>query len=228
MNLVLLGPPGAGKGTFAGMIRESFGLVHISTGDMLREEMKSGSDLGKRVKSYVESGGLVPDELIIKIIEGRLRQDEVTAHGYLLDGFPRTTAQAESLDRILDQIQQPIDLVVYMEAGLPVILQRLTGRRLCRTCNAIYHTVNMPPKKKGTCDHCGGELYQRPDDNEETITTRMKVYKESTQPIVEYYLKQKKLHTFNAEKKTAELLNELSDILNESKTSDQDQVARRD
>ena len=228
MNLVLLGPPGAGKGTFAGMIKEAFGLVHISTGDMLREAMKSGSDLGKSVKSYVESGGLVPDELIIKIIEERLKQNDVTAHGYLLDGFPRTTAQAESLDRILEHIQQPVDLVVYMEAGLPVVLQRLTGRRLCRSCNAIYHTVNMPPREENICDHCGGELYQRPDDNEGTITNRMKVYEESTQPIVTYYLSQNKLHTFNAEKKTAELLKELSDILNESKTSDQDQVARRD
>ena len=227
MNLVLLGPPGAGKGTFAGMIKETFGLVHISTGDMLRDAMKSGSDLGNSVKSYVESGGLVPDELIIKIMEERLGQSDVKAHGYLLDGFPRTTAQAESLDRILAHIQQPIDLVVYMEAGLPVIVQRLTGRRLCRACSAIYHTVNMPPKQDGVCDHCGGELYQRPDDNEETITNRMKVYKESTQPIVNYYRSQKKLRTFNAEKKTIELLNELSDILNESKTSDQDQVARR-
>ncbi|HQO57487.1 MAG TPA: adenylate kinase [Candidatus Omnitrophota bacterium] len=227
MNLVLLGPPGAGKGTFAGMIKESFELVHISTGDILREAMKSGSDLGRRVKSYVESGGLVPDELIIEIMEERLGQQDVTEHGYLLDGFPRTTAQAESLDRILDQIQQPIDLVVYMEAGLPVILQRLTGRRLCRKCNAIYHTVNMPPKKAGVCDHCGGELYQRPDDNEETITNRMKVYTQSTKPIVDYYLNQKKLHTFNAEKKTAELLNGLRDILNESETSNKDKVARR-
>ncbi|HOY10596.1 MAG TPA: adenylate kinase [Candidatus Omnitrophota bacterium] len=227
MNLVLLGPPGAGKGTFAGMIKESFGLVHISTGDILREAMKSGSDLGRRVKTYVESGGLVPDELVIKIMEERLGQKDVTACGYLLDGFPRTTAQAESLDRILARMRQPIDLVVYMEAGLPVIVQRLTGRRLCRACNAIYHTENMPPKKEGLCDRCGGELYQRADDNEGTITNRMKVYKESTQPIVEYYLNQNKLHTFNAEKKTAELLNELSDILNESKTSDQNQVTRR-
>ncbi len=228
MNLVLLGPPGAGKGTFAGLIKQSLGLCHISTGDMLREAMKSGSDLGKTVKSYVESGGLVPDELIVQIIEQRLKQDDVQQHGYLLDGFPRTTPQAQALDDILDRIRQPIDLVVYMEAGLPVIVQRLTGRRICRQCNAIYHIVNMPSKQEGICDACGGELYQRPDDNEETITNRMNVYTQSTQPIVDYYQSQDKLRKFNAENKTIELLNELKKILNESKTSDKDQVASRD
>jgi adenylate kinase len=220
MNLVLLGPPGAGKGTFAGMITDRMGLCHISTGDILREEMKSGSALGQKVKSFVESGGLVPDDLIIEIIQQRLQQPDVEQHGYLLDGFPRTTKQAEALDRILDSIRKPVELVVYMQAGLDVILQRLIGRRLCRSCGAIYHTVNMPPRKEGRCDQCDGDLYQRPDDNEETIRTRMDIYEKSTQPIVDYYKAQGKLKPFNAEKRTVDLLNELTGILNESTTPD--------
>jgi adenylate kinase len=216
MNLVLLGPPGAGKGTFANLIKEKFGLCHISTGDMLREEMKSGSDLGKDVKRYVESGALVPDGVIIKIIENKLADKAAVSKGYLLDGFPRTTQQAQTLDEILANICQPIDYVLNMETELDVIIQRLNGRRICKDCGAIYHIVNMPSRKENVCDRCTGALYQRADDNEATIRTRMEVYIKSTKPIIEYYERQQKLYTFNANRPTADLLKQLIDLLHES------------
>lgn len=218
MNIVLLGPPGAGKGTLANLLKESYSILHISTGDMLREEMKAGSDLGKEAKKYVESGALVPDALIIRLIENKLKTSP-SEKGYLLDGFPRTTVQAEELDRILKKNNRPVDHVLYMEASLPVILQRLTGRRICRSCGAIFHMTNMPPRKDGQCDQCAGELYQRADDKEETIKNRMEVFLTSTKPIVDYYSAQKKLVRCNAEQKTGDLVKQLTGILHEGKKS---------
>ncbi|MCK5580586.1 MAG: adenylate kinase [Candidatus Omnitrophica bacterium] len=222
MKLVLLGPPGAGKGTLATLIKDELGIMHISTGDMLREEMKSGSDLGNEVKQYVESGALVPDEVVIKIIENKLTSDEQVAKGFMLDGFPRTEAQAEELDKILEKIGKSIDYSFYMDASLEVVLQRLTGRRICRDCGAIFHMTNMPPKEAGKCDSCGGEIYQRPDDNEETIKKRMDVYGENTAPVVEYYAGQGKLKKVNADQSTDELFDEMMANVNADKKANQD------
>ncbi len=222
MRMVLLGPPGAGKGTLAGLIKEKFGLLHISTGDLLREEMKSGSELGKEAKGYVESGGLVPDDVVTRLIENKLKTAEGAQNGYMLDGFPRTIPQANELDRILTAINQPLDYALYMEASLPVVLQRLTGRRVCKSCGALYHLTNMPPKEEGTCDACGGELYQRADDNEETIKNRMAVYEEKTAAIIKFYEDQGKLKKVNADLGTDELLKTFTGIFNEHQAADPD------
>jgi len=228
MRLVLLGPPGAGKGTLANQVHEKFQVAHISTGDILREEMKSGSELGQEAKGYVESGGLVPDQLVTRLIESRLSRKETSDTGFLLDGFPRTTAQAEDLDKILETNGIPLEFAVLMEAGLPVIVQRLTGRRVCRQCGALYHIQNMPPQKQGVCDRCGGELYQRPDDTEETIKKRMDVYYEKTAPIIDFYAQQDKLKKIDAEKETAQLLKDLEAFIKDfDDASDQDQNAAR-
>jgi adenylate kinase len=227
MKIVLLGPPGAGKGTLANMIKERYGVLHISTGDILREEMKSDSDLGRKVKEYVDGGALVPDEVITAIIDRRLEARDVVNKGFLLDGFPRTVKQAEDLDAILLKRNQPLDHTIYMKASLAIIIMRLTGRRVCRECGALYHMKNKPPKKAGHCDLCRGTVYQRADDNEETIRTRMDVYLKNTTPIVDYYRVQNKLTTLDGDSDTHELLNEVFKILNEEKAADQDQITRR-
>lgn len=230
MNTVLLGPPGAGKGTLAAVLKEKFGLLHISTGDLLREEMKSGSDLGNKVKKFVESGDLVPDQIVIEMIEKKLAQNDLGIKGYMLDGFPRTTVQAEDLDKILAKIGRPIDFALYMQASLPVILQRLTGRRVCRKCGAISHVVNRPSKRPGICDLCDGELYQRADDTEETIRNRMQVYEQKTAPIIEYYQKQGKLQTVSGDKDTEYITNIVAKTLrgtHDGKSTDKAQDTRR-
>ena len=222
MRVVLLGPPGAGKGTLAGAIKDEFNLLHIAMGDILREEMKSGSELGNQVRSFVESGGLVPDEVVIKLIEKKLTGASGNNSGFLLDGFPRTEAQAEELDKILEKIRMPIDYVLCMEASVPVVVQRLTGRRICRDCAAVYHLVNMPPKEEGQCDVCSGELYQRPDDNEETITKRMDVYQSNTAPVIKYYEAQGKIEKVDADKGTQDIVSRFVCLANEHQTTDSD------
>lgn len=197
MNVVLLGPPGAGKGTLAAAIKEKFGILHLSTGDLLRAEMKSGSPLGREMKGYVERGELVPDEVVTKMIAGQLAAEDMSK-GVLFDGYPRTVQQAQDLDDILKGLNAAIDAAVCMEVETAVIIKRLTGRRICRQCGAVYHVVNIPSKKEGICDVCGGELYQRPDDNEETISNRMDVYVKSTAPIIDYYDRQGKLQKVDA------------------------------
>ncbi|HNV23350.1 MAG TPA: adenylate kinase [Candidatus Omnitrophota bacterium] len=205
MRIVLLGPPGAGKGTLATAIKDNLGLLHISTGDILREEMKNNTPLGQEAKRYVESGGLVPDELVTRLIKNKLENDPKAKKGFLMDGFPRTLKQAQDLDKILVDLKMPVEWTLCLEASLDVILQRLTGRRVCKSCGAVYHVKNMPSKKEGICDKCGGVLYQRTDDNEATITNRMKVYTESTKPIIEYYKTQGKLKVLNADKEAQEV-----------------------
>src|SRR3989338_8813882 len=187
MRLVLLGPPGAGKGTLAALLKKSLKVRHISTGDILREEMKNNSALGQEAKKYIDNGELVPDEVVTKLIESKLTANDRVDGGYMLDGFPRTKKQAEALDRILKKIHSPLDYALFLESTLPVIIQRLTGRRVCRVCGALFHVKNRPPRREGICDECGGILYQRADDNAETIKTRMEVYLKNTQPIIAYY-----------------------------------------
>lgn len=204
MNLVLLGPPGAGKGTQAVKLCQGLRLNHISTGEMLREEMKKDSELGRQAKVYVQSGELVPDALVTRMIEKKIFENSLSA-GFVLDGFPRNETQAESLDAMLKVHNAKIDAVVYLEASLVVILPRLTGRRVCKNCGANFHIQNMPPKKEGVCDHCSGEIYQRSDDKEETITNRLKVYNQSTAKVVNYYQRQGILKKVNADRDAREV-----------------------
>jgi adenylate kinase len=217
MIIVLLGAPGAGKGTLAGALKDQLGVHHISTGDLIRAEIKGGTPIGLEIKRYVESGGLVPDEVVTRMIEGNIAATSKDGKGYMFDGFPRTSAQAVDLDKILTAKNMAIDFALYMEASLDVVLMRLTGRRVCRKCGALYHLKNMPSKQAGICDACGGELYQRADDNEETIKKRMSVYNESTKPIIDYYKAQGKLKTINADNGAGEVKVALLKILNEKK-----------
>jgi len=226
MRLVLLGPPGAGKGTLANLLKEDLKIAHISTGDILREEMKNQTLLGVEVKGFVERGDLVPDEVVTKIIDQKFQNGGLVEKGFMLDGFPRTKAQSEDLDKILSRIQKPLDYALYFAVDLPVIIQRLTGRRVCRKCGALFHATNKPPKKNGICDGCGGELYQRPDDNEETIKARMDVYANSTTPIIDYYERQKKLLRINSNRDALEVKNELMNIFRKDRKIDSHQVER--
>lgn len=181
MRLVFIGPPGIGKGTYAAAVSQKYGIPHISTGDILRDEVKRGTELGRRVKEYLDKGVLVPDELIIEMVRERLSQGDCR-RGFILDGFPRTMRQAEELDRITK-----IDLVLNFVAPEEVIVDRISGRRICRVCGAIYHVKYMPPKVPGVCDKCGGELYQRDDDKPEVVRRRLEVFKAQFEPIVSYY-----------------------------------------
>ena len=186
MNLILLGPPGAGKGTQAKMLVETYGIPQISTGDMLREAVKNQTQLGLEAKKYMDAGQLVPDEVVIGLVKERLGRDDC-AQGFMLDGFPRTVPQAEALDKVLAEMGKAIDHVISIEVPNEELLKRLTGRRTCRNCGQGYHVIFDPPKQDGVCDKCGGELYQRDDDNEATVANRLKVYEESTKPLINYY-----------------------------------------
>ncbi len=183
MRLVFLGPPGVGKGTYASAISKKYGIPHISTGDIFREEIKKGSELGKKVKSYVDAGKLVPDDIVIEVVKRRLSMDDCKK-GFILDGFPRTLAQAEALDKITK-----IDLALNFVAPDEVIIERISGRRVCLKCGAIYHVVYMPPKVRGVCDKCGGSLIQREDDKPEVVKERLAIYRERFSPIIDYYKK---------------------------------------
>ena len=186
MKLVLLGPPGAGKGTQAELLKKNLELYPISTGDMLREEAKAKTELGTEAKKYMDQGKLVPDHVVIQMVSHRIKEMEEQM-GFVLDGFPRTRIQAENLDRILAELRKPIDLVIYCEASLPVIIRRLGGRRVCQECGVNYHLTNRPPKKPGICDQCGGVLYQRSDDTEQAIQMRLKAYEKQTVELINYY-----------------------------------------
>ena len=186
MNLILLGPPGAGKGTQAVNIVEKYKVPHISTGDIFRENIKNGTELGMKAQEYMNRGELVPDELVCDIATDRLSRDDCK-DGFLLDGFPRTVFQAEKLDEYLNAKGKTLDVVINLEADDEELIRRLTGRRICRNCQASFHVINIPPKKEGVCDYCGGELYQRDDDTVETAKNRISVYDEQTKPLVDYY-----------------------------------------
>jgi len=212
MNLILMGPPGAGKGTQAERIVAEFGIPHISTGDAFRLAMKQGTPLGVKAKEYVDSGRLVPDEITNGIVRERLQQDDCK-NGFMLDGFPRTIAQAEALDEILASLRSQIDHVVNLKVNRNVLLARLTGRRICRSCGATYHLLFNPPAKEGVCDKCGGELYQRSDDTEEKVGTRLDEYINKTAPLVEYYRRKGLLREVNGERNIDEVTEELRRIL---------------
>jgi adenylate kinase len=186
MRVVLLGPPGAGKGTQAEHIAEEYGIPHISTGDMLREAIKKRDPVGLEAKGYIDKGDLVPDDVIIRMVTERLSQPDCK-NGFLLDGFPRNLDQGTALAATLDELRSPLDVVVYMKVPEDVVVRRLSGRRICRNCGDNYHVINLPPKKEGVCDKCGGPLYQRPDDTPETIRNRLAVYLEQTADLITYY-----------------------------------------
>ncbi len=186
MNLILLGPPGAGKGTQAAKIIEKYNIPHISTGDIFRENIKNGTELGKKAQEYMNAGKLVPDELVVEIATDRLDKDDCK-EGFLLDGFPRTVFQAEELDKYMAAKGDKIDSVLNLEVNREELMARLTGRRICSSCGASYHIVNIPPKKEGICDVCRSEIIQRKDDNEETASNRIEVYNKETKPLVDYY-----------------------------------------
>jgi len=189
VNLLIMGPPGAGKGTQAAEIVKELKVPHISTGDMLREAVKKGTEMGKKAKEYMDKGQLVPDEVIIGVVKERLAQPDCKA-GFLLDGFPRTLPQAEALDQTLKEMGIKLDNVINIRVPRERIVDRITGRRVCRSCGDTYHIVNKPPKENDKCDKCGGELYQRSDDTAETVNKRLDVYEAQTQPLLDYYGKQ--------------------------------------
>lgn len=186
MNLVLMGLPGAGKGTQAEKIVQKYGIPHISTGDMFRAAIKDETDLGLKAKSFMDKGELVPDEVTIGIVRERLSKDDCEK-GFLLDGFPRTVAQADALENILSYLNKKIDYVINIDVDQSILMERLTGRRICKDCGATYHLVFNPPAKDGVCDRCGGELYQRADDNEATVQNRLDVNIKQTKPLLDFY-----------------------------------------
>jgi len=188
MRLVLLGAPGAGKGTQAKMLIEKYRIPQISTGDILRKAVADGTPLGKEAKAIMERGELVPDKIVLGLVEERLKQDDCKK-GFILDGFPRNTVQAEALDKLLNDIKMPLDSALSVDVPKEDLMKRLTGRRTCKSCQQMYNIYFTPPKKEGACDKCGGELFQRGDDKEETIKKRLDVYDAQTAPLIDYYKK---------------------------------------
>lgn len=213
MRLILLGPPGVGKGTQAKDLSKKLNILHICSGDLLRQAVSDGSELGKKAKNFMDKGELVPDSLVNQLIQKRIIQTD-EKNGFILDGYPRNIQQAIELDKVLVNNQQEIDLVIYLEANEKVIIQRLAGRRLCSSCQANFHLQNMPPKKEGICDYCGGKLYQRVDDNEETIKNRLKVYQQTALSLIDYYRNKNKLQHFLANEEAGIVLKEILERLN--------------
>ena len=186
MNIVLMGPPGAGKGTQADVMARNLFVPHISTGDIFRANIKAGKELGQLANQYISKGDLVPDEVTLAMIKDRLAEDDC-AKGFILDGLPRTIGQADALEAILAEQGKQLDKVVNIDVPEELLIARLCGRRVCRNCSQTYHLENNPPTEAGRCDECGGELYQRADDSEETIKNRLEVYRAQSEPLIAYY-----------------------------------------
>jgi len=212
MRLVLLGAPGAGKGTQAKKLVEKYGIPQISTGDILRKAVADGTPLGKEAKSYMDRGELVPDSVVIGLVKERLAQDDCKK-GYILDGFPRNTAQAEELDRVLSEMNSSLDVALSIDVSMDDLMKRLTGRRTCRNCQQMYNIYFSPPKQEGVCDKCGGELYQRDDDKEETIRNRLEVYQKSTAPLIDYYKNKGILRSVQGTGSIDDIFNRICEIL---------------
>jgi adenylate kinase len=212
MNIIFMGPPGAGKGTQAEKIVSTFGIPHISTGDAFRLAMSQGTPLGVEAKGYVDKGLLVPDEITNGIVKERLAQPDCEA-GFLLDGFPRTIAQAEALNAILESLEKRIDHVINLTVDRGLLLARLTGRRICKSCGATYHVIFNPPKQEGTCDKCNGELYQRSDDTLEKVGTRLDEYTNKTAPLLDYYGQRELLREVNGEQDINIVTGQISTLL---------------
>ncbi len=212
MYIILLGAPGAGKGTQAVMLADKLQLVQVASGDLFRQALAQETELGKQARVYMEKGQLVPDEITIQMVLERLGAPDCT-NGAILDGFPRNLQQAEALDEAMAKQSKAIDRVVYINVSEEELLKRLSGRWICRSCQAPYHEVDSPPKVKGKCDRCGGELYQRADDNTETIKNRLKVYFAETSPLIDYFKKAGKLLEINGEGKAAGVNKRIADAL---------------
>jgi adenylate kinase len=207
MNLIFLGPPGAGKGTLAGLVSKEYAVPQISTGDIFRDAIKRETDLGKKVKEIVGRGDLVPDELTVSLVRERLTQPDAKK-GYILDGFPRTIPQAEALEKI-----QKLDAVVNFAIDDALVIDRLSGREICKNCGAIYHVKNMPSKVKGVCDKCGGPVVTRPDDSRESIMNRLDVYRKQTEPLIAFYRKKKLLRDIDSSKSPEDTLTQIKKVL---------------
>lgn len=205
MRLMLLGPPGAGKGTQAAHLVKEYHLHHISTGDLLREARAADNELGRKAKAYMNRGELVPDEVVIGLVRDKLSDPQVSTDGFLLDGFPRTLAQAKALDELLEELDQELVAVVNLEVEPLTIVSRLARRRVCRECKASFHLEYNPPAIEGICDNCGGELYQRSDDQEETILRRLNVYQQQTEPLITYYAQKDLLVSVDGERPVTEV-----------------------
>jgi len=212
MRVILMGPPGAGKGTQAEQLVEHYKIPHISTGDMFRASIKEKTPLGLKAKEYMDSGALVPDEVTIGIVADRLAQADCS-NGFLLDGFPRTAAQAEALARILKGLNMGLDGVVNIELDNEILLERLTGRRVCKQCSATFHSVFNPPKDLILCDKCGGELYQRSDDTLETAQNRLKVYIDQTEPLIAWYSERGLLKRIQGDQEIGQVFRDILDVL---------------
>ena len=213
MKIIMLGAPGAGKGTQAKMIAEKFNIPHISTGDIFRANIKNGTELGKKAKEYMDKGQLVPDELTVEILLDRVAADDCK-NGYVLDGFPRTIPQADVLDKELTKLGDKVDFAINVDVPDENIVRRMSGRRACLKCGATYHIEHIPPKQEGICDKCGSELVQRDDDKPETVQNRLSVYHEQTQPLIDYYSKKNILKSVDGTKDMQEVFSDIVNILN--------------
>lgn len=212
MKLLIMGRPGAGKGTQAANIKEYYNIPHISTGDMFRAAMKNGTKLGLLAKSYMEKGALVPDEVTIGIVEERLQEDDCK-NGFLLDGFPRTIAQAEAFDKFLNSNNIKLDAALNVDVDASILIRRMVGRRVCKTCGATYHVEFNPSKKEGVCDNCGSPLIQRPDDTEETAVSRLETYDAQTAPLLDFYAKKNLLKTVNGDQPLDKVFDDIKAVL---------------